>query len=596
VSELDVLLDRLATDREWDRHRALQTLRAEGASPDIVAAIVRALDARDPARRSGARAALAALAHPDSPARTDALAALTGALSDPSHDLRILAASALGESANPEAVDPLLAALEDEDANVVAAAADALGVLAHPAAIEPLAALVPHDDFWVNVAAVVALGQHRDRRALPALDRAASVGGTEVAVAEASQRINHPAALPILERVRETAPEAALVAAGVILSSHPDAATPAWVLETAAQHEGWLTDRLVQEDDPAVARLLGLLATPSALHALMALAVPPRRSEAALAGILAAPPTVRAEAILHRVEELEVEDQVSLLSLLPPLEVDDLAARMVPLLGHGSSRIRSAAAEALARSPAPRSMAHLVRALEQRPVPPEVVRAMGGLGAAACFALLPLLADPSPGVRAAAADALARCAASGVDTELRAALARETDAQARRSLLLALARVAGADAVPDLLQALEDPDPETRTVVIEGLGMTGDASVVEPLAALLDGPAYQRLAAIDALGCLDLGEAAAVLERVLQSPDTEVRRAAARALLPLAPRLSPGTVARLASDPDARVRSWAVRMVRLNEPGERDRIEEIAARDPDAAVRAEALRVLEPDA
>jgi HEAT repeat protein len=596
VSELDTLLERLATDREWDRHRALEALRTGGASATTVTAILRALDAPDPARRSGARAALAALAHPDSPARALALHALSGAITAPSHDLRILAASALGESANPDAVGSLLAALEDADVNVVAAAADALGEIGQPTAIGPLAALIPHQDFWVNVAAIVALGRLRDRRALPALDRAASVAGTEAAVAEASRRINHPAALPVLERVRGASPEAALLAAGVILSSHPEAATPAWVLETAARQETWLTDQLVQEDDPAVARLLGLVATPSALQTLLTLAGSPRRSQAALAGILAAPGDVRAGAILQRLGDMEAEDQVALLSLLPPLEDDALVARLVPLLGHESDRIRTAAAEALARSPAPGSLTHLIQALDQKPVPPEVVRAMGGLGASACVALVPLLADPSPRVRAAAADALARCAVVGVDPELRAALAAESDPQARRALLRALARVAGGEAVPDLLRALKDPDPETRAVVIEGLGSTRDAAVVEPLAAFLQGPVYERLAAIDALGRLEVGAATAVLEPILESSDTEDRRAAARALLPLASRLSPGTVARLSRDPDAGVRSLAVRMLQADEPAERDRLTEIAARDPDAAVRAEALRVLEPDA
>ena len=142
MSDLAVLLREIAGDDEWSRHEALERLRREGSGGVPLEQLRDALDDDDDAsRRSAARMALAALASPASPDRRAAQEVLGRAVRSDHPDLRVLAASALGEAGDPGAVGHLVAALEDGDANVVAAAADALGVLGHPAGIAPGVAL-----------------------------------------------------------------------------------------------------------------------------------------------------------------------------------------------------------------------------------------------------------------------------------------------------------------------------------------------------------------------------------------------------------------------------------------------------------------------
>ncbi|NIP79684.1 MAG: hypothetical protein GWM90_10900, partial [Gemmatimonadetes bacterium] len=103
----------------------------------------------------------------------------------------------------------------------------------------------------------------------------------------------HPEALEGLERIRETAPNHALRAAGRILCSHPEVEAPAWVVAGARRNDAALRYELVEEDDPAVGRLVGLSASAEAVEVLLDLAGPPRRSDAAVTGLLAVPASRR---------------------------------------------------------------------------------------------------------------------------------------------------------------------------------------------------------------------------------------------------------------------------------------------------------------
>jgi cellulose synthase operon protein C len=593
VSERADLLDRLVGDDEWSRHAHMERLRTEGAEPGMIEEIADFLEGDDPGRRSGARMALAALASPASPTADAALTRLSAALRSSDADLRVMAASALGESGNDRAVGPLISALEDDDPNVVAATADALGALSHPSALRPLVSRLEDSSSWVRLAAVVAIGRLRDPAALPALEQVIGDTGLEGPLVEAVRAIGEPAGLRLLENLYSSTPIEALEAAGEILVSHPDVPAPGWVEAAARQNEEALHQRLLEREEPADARLLGLAGTDGAADALIQLALPPRRSEAAIAGLLALSPDSRTAVILRHVAVAEPEDQVLLLSLLPPLQETDSIAALVPLLADPTPRVRAAAAEALSRSPARHSLHVLTEELDRENVAPEVVRAVGSLGQVACVALTPLLRDRDPAVRAAAADALGRCADPGLSGEMRDALDREADPAARRALLRSLARLAGADAVPVLTDALGDPDPETHMVIIESLGATRSLDAVGPLEAALDGPPEEVLAAIRALGELGASEAGRLVEPFLRSEDLERRRTAVSSIvrLGLSPDLS--TVVALAHDPDAWIRGRAVCMLAERGAEARDILQSISSDDPDPAVRAEARRAID---
>jgi HEAT repeat protein len=592
VSDPTGLVDSLVGDDEWARHQALERLRAQGVEPGDLERLVAQLADDDPGRRAGARMALGALAATDSPSAARATEALLAALASADADLRVLAATAMGESANPAFLGALIQALDEDDPNVVAAAADALAALGRPGALAPLARLTEHPEFWVRAAAVVALGRLRDPSALPALARCAEVPGLEGAVVEAVRAIGDPSGLEVLAKLRRALPMPALEAAGSILSAWNHVAPPAWVVAGARANVATLLATMDEEDDPAAGRLLGIAATPQAIHALLDLVGPPRHSEAAINGLLALPSEERVDPILDRLADAETHDAVTFLSLLPPLERPDRIERLVPYLTHPEAPIRAAAAEALARSPAERSLPVLTDRLAADRVAPEVIRAAGALGSAACVALLPLLGDRDPAVRAAAADALGRCADPSLAGEVERALGREEDDAARRALLRCLGRVAGGVAVPTLVPALGDPDAETRLAAIEALGATGSADAVPHLERALGTGGGETLAVIRALGELGDPAAAPVLEPWLRSADLDQRRTAVRAARSITRSMDPTVIRALAEDPDPWIRSVAARF--LGEHGEAGRIalERLASMDPSPDVRTEARRQL----
>lgn len=594
MSEIERRLAAIAGEDGWTRHRVLQELRTEGLPDEQIHQLSRCLHDDNATLRAAARMALSALASPDSVARVAGQTELRAALRSSLEDIRILAASALGEAGDPEAGGALVEALADPSPNVAAAAADAVGELGYAPALHALTELSRKGEFWVRAAAIVALGRLEDERAIPCLDELAREPGLEPPIVEALARIDHPATLPVLERVHAAVPGKALRAAGRVLATHPRIEAPGWVIDAARADEDALREAMTREDDPAVARLLGLTGSRASVECLVDLIGPPRWSEAAGAGVLGAPPEPRAEVIFERLDDADSQDLVGLLSLLPPLADRDGIRRLVPLLQHESAAVRGAAAEALARAPAAEALPVLSAEIAREGASPEVVRAIGNLGDAACASLLPLLEDPSADVRAAAAGALIRCASPGTAESLRNALAREDDPAAETAILRSLARAAGGDALDALDEALGAQRIDLRLAAIEGLGFTGSEAAVPRLERALEASQAERLAAIHSLGQLGHPMGAPVIARCLNDADPDVRRAAAREAVGLAGAMDPAVVADMAKEDDAWIRTCAARIM-ARTPGH-GRLEEMAERDPDAAVRAAARRGLDGDA
>ena len=588
MSDLEARLAEVAGEDEWTRHRALDQLRGQRhPAPDIERLAERFAD-EDATARAAARMALAALASPDSASTDNALRVLVEGLGSTHENIRVLSASALGEAGNSQAGPDLVEALDDPSPNVAAAAADALGELRYGGALEQLAELARGADFWVRAAAIVALGRLEDERAVDVLGELAREPGLERPIVEALQRINHPAALPALERVHGTAPGDALHAAGRILAAFPDTNAPAWVVESARHRQEELRYELIQEDDPAVARLVGLSGSAESVQCLIDLLGPPRRSEAAITGVLATPPAERSDVLLARLPHADPRERVTLLALLPPLIDRDRIKKLVPFLSEDHESVRGAAAEALARAHPREALPILTAEMDRERVAPEVIRALGSLGEVACASLVPLLADRSAKVRAAAANALARCPNAGVERDLRGALGGEEDPDAKAAILRALARGAGSSALDVLGEALGSDRMDMRLAAIEGLGFTGDPGAVPLLEKMLGSSQVEALGALRSLGQLERPEAAAVIVPYLTSPDIELRRAAAREAEGLANDLEPDAVERLAKDPDAQVRRRAVGVLAARGGEDRERLRELAEQDPDPDVRSAA--------
>lgn len=115
--------------------------------------------------------------------------------------------------------------------------------------------------------------------------------------------------------------------------------------------------------------------------------------------------------------------------------------------------------------------------------------------------------------------------------EIRHQFEEADDDVMRRYLALVLGRTGDPQAVPLLIQALDDPDSQTRIYILMALGQSGDRRSLEPLRAALGDPdAGLRKTAAWSLGELGEVTAAADLEPLLADPEPDVRWNAALAL------------------------------------------------------------------
>lgn len=287
-------------------------------------------------------------------AAVPALAGLTGAPRSPR--LRRAAIEALGAIGDAQAAPALIAALADPDPILARAAADALAYLGDPGTAKTLAAAARGDHAtrpFVVRAWGAALRDRPDRAARDALEDLAALGPTTTALAAigALAAMGDPAARPALaELVAGAAPErqrAAAWALGELAIAAPAAPAPA------------LLDALASKDD----RVASAAAWALAFHTPTPAADAPLRRLARHGGWAAA---------------------INATAALAHAGGRDALADLTTLLAHRSILVRGNAAWALG-----------VRAAQPDALPDDAVAA-----------LVRLLDDASPYVRAAAARAL----------------------------------------------------------------------------------------------------------------------------------------------------------------------------------------------
>jgi HEAT repeat protein len=592
------LLAAAADERTWVRDRVLRAAHSlagvRAVFPHLDAAI---RDGADAARRNAARVVLAVLAAPEgAPGALRLLERLATTDADP--DVRLIAASSLGETGNPRARAALEAVLPDADANVAAAAADALGNLGDPRSVEPLASLLTADP-WRATAAVVALGRIGDPRALPALAGAARDPMLAAVAAEAIGELRDPDGLAALRPPAGSddaeARRAALQGAAALLAAYP-APPEEWLREAARGELPEILQRFARDGDSPSALLLGVAGTAEAADALGDALADPDRAAPAAAGVGLLPAATALEVLLPRLEAPGAPEREELLAALPPLPDRASAERVAALLADPDEEVRAVAAVVLARAREEADVRELlVRRLADPATRAGAAQALGRLPGGGCDLLVDLLADPDAAVRRAAAEGIARCPVPEVRAAAASALERETDPQVKRSLVAALGAAGGAEAVPALAELTRGGESGLRFAAVRALGRTGDPGALAPLLDVLaSGDAALEVAALAALGELGDARAAETVAERMEGGGREVRRAAASALRGLAPAGAAERLLRALGDSDWRVRVVAART--LGEVGAPEAVAALeAARDGDVdpLVRRAAARALE---
>ncbi|HST62889.1 MAG TPA: HEAT repeat domain-containing protein [Longimicrobium sp.] len=591
-----------ADERPWVRDEALGALPRLPHARLLLPALESALRAGDDAgRRNAARSVLATLSAPGGlPGALRMLERL--ARHDADGDVRLLAASALGESCNPAARPGLEAALEDPDANVAAAAADALGGLRDPRSVDALAAVVAGGDPWRALAAVFALGRIGAARALPALGAAAADPLLAGAAVEAIGELGDPAGLEALRAPAAAADpglrRAALEAAAGLIPSAPPPPPP-WLREAAAAEAETLAKRWTSApaSDDCAAVLLGVAGTAEAAALLADALGHPERGPAAAGALGLLPADTALAALLPRIGGADAAVREEVLAALPPLPDRAAAERVAALLADADPEVRATAAEALGRAlPAAEVRDLLAGVLRDDPARrPGAALALGRLPGGACDLLLPLLDDASAETRRAAAEGISRCPQADARARVAEALGRETDPGAVRALAAALAATGGAEAVAPLARLALEGDAGARFAAVRALGRTGAAEALPVLLEVLAaaGDAGGEAAALAALGELGDPRGAEAAAARMDAGDRDLRRVAAVALRKMAPAGAAERLVRALGDADWRIRLAAARTLeRVHAPEAMDALREVRAHDPDALVRRAAARAL----
>lgn len=442
------LLDRLASPNVALRTESLRLLGRLGDAAHVPHIAARLRAAEPLPVRLAAAAALGRLGRPE------AVAALTAVLTDPEPALRRQAAAALGDIGGERATAALLAALRDRDAGLVGEAIRALAKTKPAAAVEPLLAALRHPDWRVRAAAARSFGEWRDSRTPPALVAA----------------LNDPSAL-----VRFYARQA-LLAQGV--APHAELLT---MLERPAGR-GWYgayeaLRRLAPE--PAREELVRRLASPEpSVRAVAAAVLPAYRDADTLDALLRQldvetrfpvrwrltraiadfGEAARAAAVKRaRAKQPRLQaDALRILGMLPPDRESRELLRAA--LTSAEAQVRSAGVEALGR--------------------------IGDVAA-----LAPLLGRQAGSFTVTPdelTDALLACGPAGRAALRRAAT--RSDPAVRAVLLHRLGEDGDPDALPLLLEALRDPSPLVRRAARQGLARQSDERAARALDATPEEP------------------------------------------------------------------------------------------------------------
>jgi len=217
-------------------------------------------------------------------------------------------------------------------------------------------------------------------------------------------------------------------------------------------------------------------------------------------------------------------------------EIKDPAAipPLIKALEDPSFLVRSGAAKALGEIKDPAAIPPLIEALDDDTVNvcSAAAQSLAKIGhLAAIPPLVETLADPSDGVRSAVAKALGEIKDPTAIPPLTETLKDPYD-EVRSAGAKALGKIRDPSAVTALIGALEDPSGKVRSEIVRALGKINDPAAVPPLIKILEDHPWEFESATVAkvLGEFKDSRSVSALTKALQSINSDVRSAAARAL------------------------------------------------------------------
>jgi len=568
---------------------------------------------------------------------------LVGMLGGGDPELLLFALQSLSRIGNASAGPAILPLLEHSDANVAQAAIEAAGKLRVQEAVPALCGLLQRD-LWLQLAAIAALGDigHPDAVA-PLMAFVPDSILAEPAV-QALRRIAAPESLepllPLLLTVRERSlRDPLLLAVGVVIDLHPDpeplmrrmqrdlvvdggslAAYLGQLLETpSGAADGDESDSLLRAAATVVAAA-GIAELQPALLARLArdpmaqwieglFGRFPERIAPGLHDLLQHPdPDVRCGALrvgafgpadlpvlVDHLADAHLPARTAACLAVGRMGLDATAPLLLERLRNGESPERAAAAQGLARL-SPDALAELDASLEAGTAEPVVVEALGVLARTPVPLLEPrvlqLTESPSPGIRLAALRAASRASGSRPEIALLRALAdRHPPIQAEALELLV--RRGGEKSVATLVAMLGTAD-SLRFHVIRALGQCRAQSAALRLRDLFPqcGP-HEQLQIVSSLRRIAPAWLPEFLLLRLETPDLDMRRAAAQGLAETAEPEHLPVLRSLADDPDWDIRHSAARGLGRLRTGETREVLLTLARDVESVVAATARAALE---
>ncbi len=496
-------------------------------------------------------------------ANRDVTAPLVQLLGDPSANLRMHAALALGALADPAAVPALIAALEDDDANVRFHAVEALGRMRASEAVEPLARIAESGDFFLSFPAIDALGRIDDAGVVPTLVRLLDQELLRSAVVDSLAALgDEDCVQPLVARLNAGDGDPGPIAAALAgIHARYDAADGAGVhivelarRATTPQGIGVLAEAVHQRRRPlsSLVAVLGWMG-PDGVNALVSVLGEPG-IEAPLADALTHLGAAAVDPIVDRVRAGSRDGRLAAAALLGRVGDRRAVPALIELLSEADDDLVGAAASSLASLGDPRAL----------------------------DALLPLFAHRNASVRQAAIAAVNSIGAEGTAARVRA---RMTDSDPRvRECAIRVAAYFGFDGTAaGILDALGDDSADVRRAAIEQLPVVDDPrAIARLLGALRDETPRNRAAAAHALRSADDGGAEGALITALEDADPWVRYFSAASLAVHGGRAAVEALARTAaSDAAPHVRIAA--------------LQTIAALDAEAVVPLAARYIDQPD-